>query len=177
MLASAPRSGASSFLGTHTNKIDAKGRVQAPADFRRALDLASFNGFFCFPNLDTRRLDCGGADFVEDLKALIATLDPYSQAREDLEIAMLGEIQPIPFDQNGRFILTKRLRDHLGEGDQVRFVGRGDTFQIWPTAGAEEAVNAHRERARAALRRLRHPGARAIPSPEDAAAPSGGDGS
>lgn len=178
MLVTTPRSGTSSFFGTYTNKIDAKGRVQAPAEIRRVLDLTDFNGFFCYPNLDEARLDCGGPDFVDGLKASICALDPHSQDREDLEIAVLAEICPIQFDQHGRFVLPQRLREHLGAEDLLRFVGRGDAFQIWPAAGADEAARAHRERARLAIRRLTHPGQPPRdPSPGPGPGPGSGSGS
>ncbi len=159
MLISASRSGASSFLGAHANKVDAKGRVQAPADFRKALDLVAFNGFFCVPSLEGAHLDCGGPDYIEGLKASIAALDPFDPDRRALEIALLGQARPIAFDQDGRFILPKELRQHARIEDRAKFVGLGDTFQIWREDGAEETIADHRETARAALRRLRNPGA------------------
>lgn len=158
MLVSQPRLGAVSFLGTHSNKIDAKGRVQMPAGFRRALEGDQFQGFFCYPNLDAKRLDCGGSDFVEGLKASIAMLDPYDPDREALEIAVLGEIQTIPTDQDGRFIMPKTLREYLDAESRVRFIGCGDTFQIWSDEGGRMAKEDHAERAKSALRRLRNPG-------------------
>ena len=60
-----------SFLGRHINKIDAKGRIAAPADFRKALDLARFNGFFAIPSLEGEHLDCGGGAYIAKLKASI----------------------------------------------------------------------------------------------------------
>ncbi|MEO1013806.1 MAG: division/cell wall cluster transcriptional repressor MraZ [Pseudomonadota bacterium] len=158
MIVSAGRSGASSFLGTHTNKIDAKGRVQAPADFRKALDLVSFNGFFCVPSLEGDHLDCGGPDYIEGLKASIAALDPFDPDRRALEVALLGQARPVTFDQDGRFILHKELRDHAQIADRAKFVGLGDTFQIWRDDGADEIISDQKARARAALRRLRNPG-------------------
>jgi MraZ protein len=149
-------------LGSHTNKIDAKGRIAAPADFRRALDLNRFNGFFCIPSLLGPQLDCGGADFIESLRAMITALDPYDQRRIDLQEGMLGQARPVPFDGDGRFILPQPLREHARLGDQAFFIGLGDTFQIWASEGAEARVGAAAERAREAVKQLRNPAGAAV---------------
>ena len=74
VLGSMIRSATASFLGSHINKIDQKGRVAAPADFRRALEPEK--GFFSAPSLEGPFLECGGEDWVMRQKALIGTLPP-----------------------------------------------------------------------------------------------------
>lgn len=151
------RSAEALFLGSHINKIDAKGRIAAPADFRKALDLKAFNGFFCTPSLTGPHLDCGGGDFIERLQAMISALDPYDPDREALYEALLGEGRRIPFDADGRFILPQHLRDHARLDGQAYLVGLGDTFQIRSADGAEARKSDIADRARAALSRLKNP--------------------
>ncbi|HOP20343.1 MAG TPA: hypothetical protein PK585_09695 [Amphiplicatus sp.] len=145
------------FLGRHINKIDAKGRIAAPAEYRRAMKLDSFNGFFCVPSLVGPHLDCGGSDFIEALQAMISALDPFDQDRIDLQESVIGQARPIPFDGDGRFILPQILRDHAELDEQALFVGCGSTFQIRSAKGAEERLAKSSERARAALSRLKNP--------------------
>ena len=153
------RSAAASFLGSHTNRIDAKGRIAAPADFRKALDLSVFNGFFCIPSLSEPALDCGGPDYVEGLKASIYALDPFDPDRKALEKMILGRARPVTFDGDGRFILPKPLREHAALEAEARFVGLGDRFQIARPSAAEASEEEDAARALAALTRLRNPGA------------------
>ncbi|MEE2693059.1 MAG: division/cell wall cluster transcriptional repressor MraZ [Pseudomonadota bacterium] len=151
------RSAEALFLGSHINKIDAKGRIAAPADFRRALDLDRYNGFYCVPSLIGPWLDCGGTDYIEGLIAMISALDPYDPDRADLEDSLIGRSRPVPFDGDGRFILPQPLRDHAGLDDRALLIGRGETFQIRRADGAEEHLSAAAERAKNALRKLRNP--------------------
>ncbi|MEM6413097.1 MAG: division/cell wall cluster transcriptional repressor MraZ [Pseudomonadota bacterium] len=162
------RSAANSFLGSHTNKIDAKGRVAAPADFRKALDLAHFHGFFCIPSVDGPYLDCGGPDYIENLKAIIYALPPYDPGRRALERQVLGAVKPITIDSDGRFVLTKALRKHAGLDDLVQFVGVGDTFQMWRPSTEENDVVDDIALARETLARLQnanHQSAAAVTGP------------
>lgn len=160
------------FLGRHINKIDGKGRIAAPAEFRRAMKLESFNGFFCVPSLAGAWLDCGGSDFIEALQAMIAALDPFDQDRIDLQESLIGQARTIPFDGDGRFILPQGLREHAKLEEQALFVGCGSTFQIRSAEGAEERLQQSAERARAALARLRNPVL--APGPAGKAAPGEG---
>jgi len=151
------RSAEALFLGSHINKIDAKGRIAAPADFRRALDLGRYNGFYCVPSLTGPWLDCGGTDYIETLIAMIDALDPYDPDRADLEDTLIGKSRPVPFDGDGRFILPQPLRDHAKLDDRALLIGRGKTFQIRNGEGVEEHLAAAAERAKNALRKLRNP--------------------
>jgi MraZ protein len=151
------RSAETLFLGSHVNKIDVKGRIAAPAEYRRTLDLDAFNGFFCTPSLTGPHLDCGGGDFIEQRRAMIAALDPFEADREALEEWLLGETRKIFFDGDGRFILPPHLRDHARLGENAYFVGLGETFQIRSGEGVEERKAEIAERARAALTRLKNP--------------------
>jgi MraZ protein len=38
------------FMGTYTNKVDAKGRVSVPAEFRAVLAEEEQDGIICFPS-------------------------------------------------------------------------------------------------------------------------------
>ncbi len=145
------------FLGRHINKIDAKGRIAAPAEFRRAMKLESFNGFFCAPSLVGPWLDCGGADFIEALQAMISELNPFEQDRMDLQEALIGQARAIPFDGDGRFILPQPLREHVRLDGEALFIGCGAVFQVRSAEGAEERLAEAAKRARAALSRLKNP--------------------
>ena len=146
-----------SFLGSHVNKIDGKGRVAAPADFRKALDLKTFNGFFCIPSLEGPWLDCGGPDFIASLKAMIAGLAPYDSRRQALQVHLLGKAKPVSLDGEGRFILIETLRLHARLETQVFFLGVGDTFQIRAPDRVEAAMEASADVAREALKDLQNP--------------------
>ena len=151
------RSAATSFLGTHTNRIDAKGRVAAPAEFRRALDLTAFNGFFCVPSVREAKLDCGGPDYIEKLKTMISRLRPFSPERKALDQTVLGQARAIGFDADGRFVLPKELREHAELGDEACFVGLGDTFVIRSPVAVTAELEKLKDVAAAALELLEDP--------------------
>lgn len=130
------------FLGAFTNKIDAKGRLSTPADYRRTLEAAAGEGqaeVICFPGFAAPVIECGGPDLIDTLMGMIANYDYFDEQREALEISILSESQRLSFDENGRIILPQAFRDFAGLTSHATFVGLGNRFQIWqPEAHAEK---------------------------------------
>jgi MraZ protein len=138
--------------------LDAKGRVAAPADFRRALDGDPIRGFYCLPSLRGPYLECGGGDFISYIKEMMRdNLDPFDPDRDALETHVIAKIRSLPFDTEGRVVIPEQFREHARLAERVIFQGRGETFTIMPAEGAEERDAATLERAKAALLRLRNP--------------------
>ena len=147
------------FVSTFTNKIDAKGRVSIPAPFRAVLERdgyqgAGSSGIYCYPSLDAPALDCGGERLAQKIDGLLAGLPDYSDERDELSVALYGDVQVLGIDGDGRIVLPEELRAHAGlaAGGQVTFVGLGGKFQMWnPDAFearrkvAREKVQEHRK--------------------------------
>jgi MraZ protein len=133
------------FVSTFTNKIDAKGRVSIPAPFRAVLERDAYGGaeaaktesgksvagIYCYPSLDAPALDAGGERLAQKIDGLLAGLPDYSDERDQLSVALYGDVQVLGIDGDGRIVLPEPLRAHAGISAQVTFVGLGDKFQIW----------------------------------------------
>ena len=164
------------FVSTFTNKLDAKGRVSIPAGFREVLARDGYSGgqsgggIYCYPALDTPALDAGGESLARKIDDLLKGLSDYSDERDQLSVALYGDVHILKMDGEGRIILPEDLRAHAKLEGEVAFVGLGQKFQIWQP-GAFEAFRAEaRERARD-HRRLFHAGRR--PGGDE---PQGGQG-
>ena len=140
------------FVSTFTNKIDAKGRVSIPAPFRAVLERDGYmqggagHGIYCYPSLDAPALDAGGKSLAEKIDGLLAGLPDYSDERDELSVALYGEVQILGLDQDGRIVLPEGLRAHAGLSSTVTFVGLGQKFQMWEPARFEERRARAREK-------------------------------
>jgi MraZ protein len=112
----------------------------------------SGGGIYCYPSLDSAALDAGGERLARKIDALLANLADYSDERDELSVALYGDVQVLHVDADGRIVLPESLRAHAGLTTQVTFVGLGDKFQIWEPcrfetrrAAAREKVQEHRK--------------------------------
>ncbi len=119
------------FLSTFENKIDKKGRVSVPAAFRAALSSESFQGFVAFRSYKFPAIECCSFSRMQRLSQSVDALDLFSDAQDDLAATIFADAQQIPIDGDGRVILPKMLLDYAHLEEQIAFVGRGATFQIW----------------------------------------------
>ena len=137
------------FVSTYTNKIAAKGRVSIPAPFRAVLERdASPGGIYCYPSLAAPALDAGGERLARQIDALLANLPEYSDERDELSVALYGDVQVLSIDGDGRIVLPEGLRQHAGLQNRVAFVGLGDKFQIWEPERFEERRRSARGKVR-----------------------------
>ena len=119
------------FLSTFVNKVDKKGRASVPATFRATLSQESFQGFVSFRSHTQNTIECCSYSRMERLSQSADTLDLFSQEQDDFTAAIFADSLQIPFDGDGRIIIPKKLCEFIELEDEVAFVGKGATFQLW----------------------------------------------
>jgi MraZ protein len=146
------------FLGRHRNRIDAKGRVSIPADYRAALRALAPEGAAPL----VLRLSHKGAfiegwpvKFFDELAAPLARMDVFDDDHDDLAMALYADAAQYDPDKEGRIGLTEELMAHAGLTDTALFLGSGRYFQIWEPDAGERQLRDIRERARARQLTLR----------------------
>ncbi len=145
----------SSFLGTHQNRLDAKGRVSVPASFRAILraraEAAGVEGaqLVLRPSHNHACIEGWPVDVFQSFATPLDRIDLFSDDHDDLAAALYADAFPAESDKEGRIVLPETLAAHAALTDAVVFIGLGPSFQIWePEAGKRRLATA-RERVRA----------------------------
>ena len=119
------------FMDTIINKVDAKGRVSLPSDYR-AIVKESASEIVCYRSLTSPCVEGCLEDMLEKLASEIETSnDFFSQEQDDLTNLIFGDARRFLFDSTGRIMLSDKLLSHAGITDTAVFVGKGRKFQIW----------------------------------------------
>jgi len=119
------------FLSTFTNKIDGKGRVSIPAQFRASLVNESFSGVVVYESFINDCIEGCDLERIKKISESIDNLDPFSEERDAFATAVLGGSFQLAIDGDGRVILPETLLKKAKLKDSAVFVGKGSTFQIW----------------------------------------------
>jgi MraZ protein len=134
------------FVSTFINKVDRKGRVSVPAQFRAALGSPTQQSLVIYPSFTLPAIEGCGIDFLERLAESSSTsYDVFSTEQDDLNTLIFATSHQLAWDPEGRIILPEDILAHAGITEQVAFVGKGRTFQLWEPAAHEE----HKAQARA----------------------------
>jgi MraZ protein len=114
------------FVGEVEHKIDEKGRVMLPAQFRRELK----EGVVLTPGVEP----CITAYPSAEWKKIAATLTGGSVTRHKLRKlnrAIFATASRASIDGQGRIVLPLMLREYAGIEDEVVIVGVNTCLELW----------------------------------------------
>lgn len=144
-----------SFTGTHQLKMDGKGRMSVPADFRRVLeandadfrdgDLPRFHLLYG-PQLKGHLTAYSHDAFARMVKGFEA----LPQGDKDTKMAIrmtVGQSCVIDIDKDGRIVMPQRQREKIGlpEGGEITLTGATDHFEIWSSHAFDSVIGASME--------------------------------
>ncbi len=119
------------FLDTVINKVDAKGRVSLPADYRAIVKELSTE-IVCYRSLTSPCIEGCLEELLDKLaNDMESSLDFFSETQDNLTNLIFGDAKRFTFDSTGRIQLTDKLLAHAEIADAAVFVGKGRKFQIW----------------------------------------------
>lgn len=120
------------LIGNTGAKIDAKGRVFLPAVFRRLLNGADEGQIILRKDIFQDCLVLYPEDvWNEYIDALRGRLNRWNKVHQQIYRQFVAEAETVTLDANGRFLLSKRLMSAAGLNKEVKFIGMGDTIEIW----------------------------------------------
>lgn len=134
------------FLSTYQNKIDAKGRVLVPAQFRASLVGENLSAMVIYESFVNECIEGCDIERIKKLSESIDNLDPFSEERDAFATAVLGGSSQLTIDGDGRVILPADLLKKVKIKSELVFVGKGSTFEIWqPEKFAEYMAKAKKD--------------------------------
>lgn len=133
-------------MDTVINKVDAKGRVSLPADYRAIVKELSTE-IVCYRSLSAPCIEGCLEETLDKLANVIEdATDFFSETQDNLTNLIFGDAKRFTFDSTGRIMLSEKLLKHAGITDTAVFVGKGRKFQIWnPQNWAKEEARIRAE--------------------------------
>ena len=96
-------------MDTITNKVDAKGRVSLPSDYRAIVKELSIE-IVCYRSLSAPCIEGCLEDSLDKLATEIEnSTDFFSETQDNLTNLIFGDAKRFPFDSTGRIVLTEKL--------------------------------------------------------------------
>jgi len=135
------------FMGTHVNRLDRKGRVSVPAQFRAELARAETDEMVFRPSHQKPCIEAWPAQYFDQMAASLENYDVFSEERDELAATLYADAHPMRPDSEGRIMLPEALIIHAGLAESIAFVGLGRIFQIWDPDAAKNWTSSARGRA------------------------------
>ena len=127
------------FLGNIEARVDAKGRVFLPATFRKVLQSESGEQLVLRKDVHENCLVLYPESvWLEQMDFMRSKLNRWNREQQNIFRQFVSEVENISLDGNGRILLSKRLMEVAGIDQMVRFIGVGDTIEIWAAGSNSE---------------------------------------
>lgn len=142
------------FRGEQTVRLDGKGRIGLPVDWRPLLQGDGRAVFHAHPCLKEKALRCMSTSRLAKMAASVQNLPAYDPKRQLIEGLIISRAKDHNLDGQGRTVLHAGLLDEVGIGDEMVLIGATDHFQIWDA----DTLRAHRAKLLDELRAGEHQG-------------------
>ena len=127
------------FLGNIEAKMDAKGRAFLPAVFRKMLQVSGEERLVLRKDIFQPCLVLYPENvWNEQMDALRQRLNRWNKQHQQVFRQFVSEVEIVTLDGNGRFLVPKRYLRLADIEQDVKFIGMGDTIEIWSNAKAEQ---------------------------------------
>lgn len=120
------------FIGNIEARTDTKGRVFLPAVFRKELQTSSDDGLVLRKDVFQPCLVLYPASvWNEQMDVLRSRLNRWNAAHQQIFRQFVSDAEILTIDASGRILLPRRYLAMAGISQSVRFIGMGDTIEIW----------------------------------------------
>ena len=127
------------FLGSIEAKTDAKGRAFLPAVFRKVLQTAGEERLVMRKDVfQTCLVLYPERVWIEQMDQLRNRLNRWNRQQQQVFRQFVSDVELLVLDGNGRFLIPKRYQRMAEIEQDIKFVGMGDTIEIWSTRKSEE---------------------------------------
>ena len=127
------------FLGNIEAKTDAKGRVFLPAIFRKVLQAASEESLVMRKDVFQPCLVLYPESvWNEQMDTMRNSLNRWNREEQEIYRQFVSDVELVTLDGNGRFLIPKRYLKMADIEQGIKFIGMGDTIEIWSSAKTEK---------------------------------------
>ena len=128
------------FIGNIEAKTDAKGRAFLPAVVRKILQAAGEERLVMRKDIHQSCLVLYPESvWNEQMDMLRERLNRWNKQHQRVFRQFVSEVEMLTLDGNGRFLISKRYQKLAGIEQDIKFVGMGDTIEIWGLRQSQES--------------------------------------
>jgi MraZ protein len=116
--------------GNNPTRVDEKGRLKVPTDFKRRLDEDFGETEYFITSRDGERAEVYPLKVWEELEAKMATVPSMNPARKKFEDVTNYYGQQVSYDNQGRLLLPQLLRQKARLEEEVVVIGKGRHLEV-----------------------------------------------
>ncbi len=117
------------FRGNHPTRVDEKGRLKIPAEFKRVID-EKYGSQYYITSLDGKSAQVYPFEEWERIEQKLAALPTYNPTKKKFLSRVNYWGQMVDMDSQGRLLLPQMLRDAAGLKGEVAVTGNLTLLEV-----------------------------------------------
>jgi MraZ protein len=117
--------------GSHPAKVDDKGRLKLPADFRSKIEEEYGSKFYITASVEVDSIHLYPLPVWEEIERKLMRLPTLNPQVRRLQRLMVGHATDLELDSHGRVLVPPKLREYAGLTRQAMLIGQGSRFELW----------------------------------------------
>jgi MraZ protein len=127
------------FLGNLEAKTDTKGRAFLPAVFRKVLQASGEENLVLRKDVFQPCLVLYPESvWNEQMDTLRSRLSRWNARHQQIFRQFVSDVEMLTLDGNGRFLIPKRYLKMANIEQSIKFIGMGDTIEIWSNDNSDK---------------------------------------
>ncbi|HCN53021.1 MAG: division/cell wall cluster transcriptional repressor MraZ [Prevotella sp.] len=128
------------LIGNIEAKTDAKGRAFLPAVFRKVLQVAGEESLVLRKDVFQPCLVLYPESvWNEQMDLLRSRLSRWNAQHQQIFRQFVSDVELVTLDGNGRFLIPRRYLQMAHIEQSIKFIGMGDTIEIWSHSEKDKA--------------------------------------
>ena len=128
------------LIGNIEAKTDAKGRAFLPAVFRKVLQVAREESLVLRKDVFQPCLVLYPESvWNEQMDLLRSRLSRWNAQHQQIFRQFVSDVELVTLDGNGRFLIPRRYLQMAHIEQSIKFIGMGDTIEIWSHSEKDKA--------------------------------------
>lgn len=129
------------FTGSIDAKVDEKGRVFVPSNFRKILQKEQVEALILRKDVFQQCLVLFPSEvWNAQVDVISSRTNMFSREGRDALRKFVAGAENVSLDSGGRILIPKRLLEEAGIKNEVRFIGIDNTIEIWNKHAADQLL-------------------------------------
>ena len=129
------------ILGTYECKVDAKGRIMFPVQFKGQLGEALSRGMVIKRSIFKKCLELFPYENWQEESKMVSKLNMFKKKNAEFATKFMAGVKPLDLDGTGRLLIPKDLIAYSGITKEIVLTSVVNRIEIWDKSAYEVAVD------------------------------------
>lgn len=129
------------LLGTYECKVDAKGRLMLPSNYKNQMGESLKQGFVIKRSIFKKCLEIFPWEHWQDESKMVSKLNMFKKRNAEFVTKFMAGVKPVELDGTGRLLIPKDLLNYGEITKEIVLTSVVNRIEVWDKGAYEKAID------------------------------------